>query len=172
MPLWGSGRTVSEPHWTAGRTSTATSSTRTPPPARGWRCGWWRWSRAERWLERRFEHDDAVLVADQGRSGGERDAAEADLDVALTAAQLDAGARARRQRLDAEVEPGHGTHVAHAAVDHQARPAVVAGQPGQHVAHQGNPQRPAAVDHQHAAGTRLAPPPAHDHVVLVASHGA
>src|SRR5690606_34618294 len=79
--------------------------------------------------------------------------------------------RVGAQRLDADVEGAQDRRIAHRAVDHDARPAVVHAAPGDDVADQGGVHAGAAVDDEHPALARLAQGLLDQQVVLEAADG-
>ena len=117
------------------------------------------------------QDDDAVLVCDQARAGGERDPAERDRDADVTLSSLAARARVRPERLDAEAELVERDGVANAAVDDDSGPAAVPRERRNRVAEQRAAHRAATVDHEYAAFPGLRRLRANVHVVLIAPHG-
>ncbi len=71
-----------------------------------------------------LDDDDPVRVAVEHLAGCEDGAAEAHRDVDLAGAVLPARPRVGAERLDPDLEVRQSLHVSHAAVDHEAAPAV------------------------------------------------
>src|SRR5687768_6215392 len=87
-------------------------------------------------MESSRQDDDSVLVGDHGSAGTDPHSADLDRLVNLAAAGLAALARVRTQRLDANLKTIQGDAVADSPIDHQAGPAAVYGDTGNHVTDQ------------------------------------
>jgi hypothetical protein len=82
------------------------------------------------------EDDDSVLIGDHGSAGNNLHSADLDRLVNFAGAGLAAFAWVRTQRLDANLQTIQGDAVADRPVDHQAGPAAVYGDTGDHVTDQ------------------------------------
>ena len=89
----------------------------------------------------------------------------------LPFAALDGAQRHRRQRANGKARGAQLGQIAHAAIHHQARPAVARGRLRQVAADQGAAQRAARIDHQHPAFTGAVHRLAHARVVFGRAHG-
>src|SRR5262245_9421959 len=101
------------------------------------------------------EHDYAVVVGVEHRTGWELGTAERDHDADLAGACLATRLRVRAERLDPDRQLGERDDVADAAVDDDPRPAVRYRDLGDVVAEQRAREGAAAVDDEHTPVTRL-----------------
>src|SRR6478752_2396522 len=97
------------------------------------------------------EHDDAVVVAREDRTGGERDAAELDGNIDLPHTLLDAAPRHGAERLDPDRHVPEHCGVANPGVEDEPDPAVRGGDACDQVADERRAERAASVDHEHPA---------------------
>ena len=112
-------------------------------------------------------YDDAVGVGVDPRTRAKGHACEANVAGGLTAMKsFFALSRMRRQRLHADVAAGELVHVAHAAMHHEPRPAVVDRELSEQPADERAPERSAPVDDEHAARTGGLEGGAHERVIL------
>src|SRR6202043_1404137 len=119
----------------------------------------------------RLHDDDPVVIAVSDFAWHETDSAELDLDVVFTRAGLCALAGVRTQCFDADVDGAQRGGIADDAVDDEAGPAIGVAQARDHVADERGVQRPASVDHQHAAVAGLREHGFEQRVVLEATDG-
>src|SRR5436305_9677883 len=110
-------------------------------------------------VERRFgrsgQDDDPVVVARYPGARCEGDPAERDRHVALAGARLGARFGMRAERLDPDLDRDQRRRIAHAAVDDQTGPAVVAREGGDVLPDERDAKRARAVDDEDPSRARL-----------------